>query len=248
MLYRRWVIPPRLEELWGLTPRLAEALARKESSDCAWCGAKLRARRLARVVLETYPVGSPPAPAVARRVGRVARGPAAAGRRDQPDRGPARGSSAPCPASPTPITTGRQAGRDDRRRPLRGPDRLTYPDASFDLVLTSETLEHVPDLDAALAEIRRVLVPGGRHVFTVPLLPGVPKTFARPSSRPDGSIEHRATADPPPRRRRRVSRLHRVRGRPARDPRAGRVRGRGPLRPDDRGRPGPGLRLPEARA
>jgi Methyltransferase domain len=30
--------------------------------------------------------------------------------------------------------------------------RLTYPDAAFDLVLTSETLEHVPDLAAALRE------------------------------------------------------------------------------------------------
>src|SRR5262249_40772071 len=35
-LYRRRVIPPKLEQLWGLTPRLAEALARKESMDCAW--------------------------------------------------------------------------------------------------------------------------------------------------------------------------------------------------------------------
>ena len=48
--------------------------------------------------------------------------------------------------------------------------RLTYRDESFDLVLTSETLEHVPDLDAALSEIHRVLVPGGRHIFTIPLL------------------------------------------------------------------------------
>src|SRR5438034_925943 len=63
MLYRRRVIPPRLEELWGLTPRLAEALSRKESCDCASCGAKLRARRLARVILQIYPVGSPPTPA-----------------------------------------------------------------------------------------------------------------------------------------------------------------------------------------
>ena len=49
---------------------------------------------------------------------------------------------------------------------------------SFDLVLTSETLEHVPDLAAASREIRRVLVPGGRHIFTIPLLPDVPRTFA----------------------------------------------------------------------
>ena len=70
--------------------------------------------------------------------------------------------------------------------------RLTYADESFDLVLTSETLEHVPDLDAALAEIRRVLVPGGFHLFTVPLLPGVPRTYARMSLASDGSLVHHA--------------------------------------------------------
>jgi hypothetical protein len=63
ILYRRRVVPPRLEALWGLSPRLAEALARKESSDCSWCGAKLRVRRLARALLEAQPVGTPPGPA-----------------------------------------------------------------------------------------------------------------------------------------------------------------------------------------
>jgi SAM-dependent methyltransferase len=70
--------------------------------------------------------------------------------------------------------------------------RLTYADASFDLVLTSETLEHVPDLAAALREIRRVLTPGGRHIFTIPVLPDVAFTFARSIVRDDGSIEERA--------------------------------------------------------
>ncbi len=60
-------------------------------------------------------------------------------------------------------------------------------------MLTSETLEHVPDLGAALAEIMRVLIPGGRHIFTVPQLPGVARTFARIVSRPDGTLDHRAT-------------------------------------------------------
>jgi SAM-dependent methyltransferase len=70
--------------------------------------------------------------------------------------------------------------------------RLTYRDESFDLVLTSETLEHVPDLTAALSEIRRVLVRGGWHVFTIPLLPTVPATFPRTVVCPDGSLDHRA--------------------------------------------------------
>jgi ubiquinone/menaquinone biosynthesis C-methylase UbiE len=45
---------------------------------------------------------------------------------------------------------------------------LSYDDATFDLVLTSDTLEHVPDPRVALRETHRVLRPGGRHVFTVP--------------------------------------------------------------------------------
>src|SRR5215469_16196289 len=61
-LYRRRVIPPKLEQLWGLSPRLAEALVRKESSDCTWCGAKMRARRLARVLLDLHPTGRSLAP------------------------------------------------------------------------------------------------------------------------------------------------------------------------------------------
>jgi demethylmenaquinone methyltransferase/2-methoxy-6-polyprenyl-1,4-benzoquinol methylase len=39
---------------------------------------------------------------------------------------------------------------------------LPFADASFDVVTTGYGLRNVPDLDQALAEIRRVLVPGGR--------------------------------------------------------------------------------------
>lgn len=47
-------------------------------------------------------------------------------------------------------------------------EELTFPDDSFDIVITSDVLEHVRLDDAAHAEIRRVLKPGGIYVFTVP--------------------------------------------------------------------------------
>lgn len=45
---------------------------------------------------------------------------------------------------------------------------LPVPDASVDRVIASEVLEHVPDDAGALAEIARVLRPGGRVAVTVP--------------------------------------------------------------------------------
>ncbi|GAC1448397.1 MAG: hypothetical protein NVSMB9_31520 [Isosphaeraceae bacterium] len=192
-LYRRRVIPPRLEDLWGLTPRLAEALARKESSDCAWCGAKLRARRLARGVLELYPVGRPPTPA--RSMASWVREPESQ-RLRVAEINLIEGLHQSLTLLPGlsasdfhPSATPGESRDGVRSETLLG---LTYPSHSFDLVLTSETLEHVPDLDTALREIRRVLVPGGRHVFTVPLLPGVPETFARSVLRSDGTVERLA--------------------------------------------------------
>jgi SAM-dependent methyltransferase len=45
---------------------------------------------------------------------------------------------------------------------------LTFPDESFDLVVTSDIMEHVRHPRVAFEEIRRVLTVGGRHVFTIP--------------------------------------------------------------------------------
>ena len=49
---------------------------------------------------------------------------------------------------------------------------LPYADASFDLVVHSDTLEHIPDPMRALEECRRVLRPGGVLCFTVPTVVG----------------------------------------------------------------------------
>ena len=48
--------------------------------------------------------------------------------------------------------------------------KLTFPDASMDLVISSDIFEHVRGPMAAFAELFRVLRPGGYHIFTVPLL------------------------------------------------------------------------------
>lgn len=47
---------------------------------------------------------------------------------------------------------------------------LTYADAVFDLVTSTEVFEHVADDGRAFAEVHRVLRPGGHLVFTVPLM------------------------------------------------------------------------------
>ena len=56
----------------------------------------------------------------------------------------------------------------------------THPDEAFDLVVTSDILEHVRRPMLAFAEIRRILRRGGHHVFSIPTgVPLPPRSIAR---------------------------------------------------------------------
>lgn len=48
---------------------------------------------------------------------------------------------------------------------------MHFDDAQFDGVFSFHTIEHVVELDAALAEMRRVVVPGGRVLLVYPAEP-----------------------------------------------------------------------------
>jgi ubiquinone/menaquinone biosynthesis C-methylase UbiE len=64
---------------------------------------------------------------------------------------------------------------------------LCHADATFDTVISCETIEHLPDPGAALAEFARVLKPGGRLLLTTPNyagLMGLYRAYARARGRP----------------------------------------------------------------
>lgn len=66
---------------------------------------------------------------------------------------------------------------------------LTFEDETFDLVVTSDLMEHVRRPYAAFEEIRRVLKVGGRHVFTVPMaIPVAAKTVHRVDTTSDTDV------------------------------------------------------------
>ena len=59
--------------------------------------------------------------------------------------------------------------------------RLPFDDGSFDAILCIHVLEHVDDDRAAVAELRRVLAPGGWAVVMVPIDLGRAETHEDPS-------------------------------------------------------------------
>ena len=67
--------------------------------------------------------------------------------------------------------------------------RLTFPDGSFEAVLSFDVLEHVPDFKSALREFYRVLAPGGQALISVPFT-FVDQTTTRAELDSEGNTKH----------------------------------------------------------
>jgi SAM-dependent methyltransferase len=84
----------------------------------------------------------------------------------------------------------------------RGPDwrnedlsQQTFPDESFDIVVTQDVFEHLLEPDRAIAEIARTLKPDGIHIATVPLVAQWRPSRRRAGRAEDGAIEHHHAAE-----------------------------------------------------
>jgi SAM-dependent methyltransferase len=160
----RNVLWPGLIEEWQLQPPWAGWMDAREGSRCARCGSSLRSGQLARAIVA---VANERSGSKATRLSELFRDPRA--RRlaiaEINSVGNLHRYLARCPG-----LRYSEFGSHSPAVPSEDLMALSYDDDSFDMVVTSDTLEHVPDVDRALREIFRVLRPGGAHVFSVPVV------------------------------------------------------------------------------
>ena len=172
------VVPAELAADWRLTPAMKAAIDRRESAACLACGSTYRRRQLARALVELY--------------GRHGEASLAALMRSADFRG-LRILAVDVDGMPM-LDACPNVSRSDYITsliPSRGlPDHgLPFADASLDLVLASDTIEHVPRYRRVLEEIRRVLIPGGRFVTVQPVMLAR-KTVTRCVLEDGGRVRH----------------------------------------------------------
>ena len=146
------VLWPALIAEWGLSASEAEIVERREGLGCTACGVRLRSESLALAVLRAVESSNSFAGwAATRPTLRVLEINGA-------------GELSPWLAE--------LPGRTLVGYPQFDMQTMSFGDESWDLLLHSDTLEHVVDPIQALRECRRVLAPGGAMCFTIPFVPG----------------------------------------------------------------------------
>ena len=68
--------------------------------------------------------------------------------------------------------------------------KTSFADSTFDLILSTEVFEHIPEPYKAHEELFRILKPGGAHVFTVPYISNVYEDIVKASVHSNGSVIH----------------------------------------------------------
>ena len=172
-------ISAQLKQAWGLSDSLTEAFNRRESMFCSSCGSSLRIRRLCSALIQTFSeITGKSCMSFIELLGeerfrsmRIAEINACGALHNYLKQHPNLCYSQYVP--------GMLSGSESNGIRCEDLQQLTYPNDYFDIVLTSDTLEHVPDPEKAFNEIYRVLKPGGFHVFTVPVIPSQGATVRR---------------------------------------------------------------------
>ena len=72
---------------------------------------------------------------------------------------------------------------------------LSFPDGTFDRILSFDVLEHVPDPNSAFRALCRVLKPGGVVIFSVPFSSGSATDIVRATIEEDGAVTHYLPAE-----------------------------------------------------
>lgn len=185
LVFNSWILPAEMRRDLA-DPRVIRALAARESLFCTECGSSLRVRRVVGVLLEHYAEGATTLAELVEeptfRSLRIAEVNSVGRIHAHLTTHPGLSHSEYRPDAPL----GREVDG------VRNEDicALSYPDGEFDLVLTSDTLEHVADPAQAFRETRRVLRDGGRHIFTVPIAPGRERSVTRATPGNDGPVHY----------------------------------------------------------
>jgi SAM-dependent methyltransferase len=148
------VLWDELVEAWELTPEERAYIDRQQGAACIACGANLRSSALAKAIATALGTSQTLREIVA---------------------GPPGRSLAVLEVNEAghlhPVLSGLPQ-HQMARYPAVDIRAMPYADAAFDLVVHSDTLEHVPDPVRALAECRRVLKSTGALCFTIPMVVG----------------------------------------------------------------------------
>ena len=157
-------ILPALAAEWELSPQWLAWMNDREGSRCAWCSSSRRTSQLASAIVSTLNTRLGTQASCLRTLVRE--------RATQPLAIAEINSAGNLHRALRrwPGLRYSKNGSIDQAVPSEVLTRLSYASVRFDLGITADTLEHVPDIDAALREIWRILKPGSAHVFTDPVL------------------------------------------------------------------------------